>query len=87
MGRRRVTLNRVNGEGLTRKVTLEQRFETERIIHIMIGEWGTGTWWEGRGMQGSDLFRRNEKQVQKLEVVPFLAGFINKRPEQGGQWG
>ena len=53
----------------------------------MIGEWGTGTWWEGRGMQGSDLFRQNEKQVQKLEVVSFLAGFMNKRPEQEGQWG
>lgn len=73
-------------------MTLKQRPETgEGTSHEMIGVGvkgkGRGTLPESGRMQGSDFLGRMKSKCKSFEVAPFLACFMNKRPEEDGQWG
>lgn len=75
------------GEVRTRKVTLEQRPETERSNHVLTGGVGEGHDGKRGGCREVIFLGRMKSKYKSLRWYHFLAGFMNKRPKQGGQWG
>lgn len=57
------------------------------MIGVGVKGKGRGTLPEGRRMQESDFLGRMKSKCKGFEVAPFLVGFLNKRPEEEGQWG
>ena len=75
------------GEVQTRKVTLGQRPETEITSHVLIGGAGEGHDGKQGGCREVIFLGRMKSKDKSLRCYHFLAGFMNKRPKQGGQWG
>lgn len=75
------------GEVRTRKVTLRQRPETEITSHVLIGGVGEGHDGKQGGCREVIFLGRRKSKDKSLRCYHFLAGFMNKRPKQGGQWG
>lgn len=75
------------GEVRTRKVTLGQRPETEITSHVLIGGAGEGHDGKQGGCREVIFLGRMKSKDKSLRCYHFLAGFMNKRPKQGGQWG